>query len=151
MYVVPGTNKLKDFARRNVVWERDEAEDEWVVAHDVCARFVRLSDEEQDRWIGHDSVWRQERSYRSDLESKGRRRGITKEDFKELLISAVLAEIKKLYFKNIFRSPGEKVHGLDIEVSVIRIPEEEQKQYLDRKIVNEAEERMAMLLEAMRL
>jgi hypothetical protein len=34
---------------------------------------------------------------------------------------------------------------------VIRIPEEEQKQYLDRKIVNEAEERMAMLLEARRL
>jgi hypothetical protein len=33
----------------------------------------------------------------------------------------------------------------------IKISEEEQNQFLDRKIVNEAEERMAMLLEARRL
>ena len=49
------------------------------------------------------------------------------------------------------RSPGEKVHGFDIEVSMIRIPEEEQKEYLDQEIVKHAEERMAMLLEAKRL
>jgi hypothetical protein len=42
-------------------------------------------------------------------------------------------------------------HELDLKVSVIRLPEEEQKQYLDRKIVNEAEERMAMLLKAERI
>jgi hypothetical protein len=39
------------------------------------------------------------------LESKGRSRGITREEFKELLISAELTEIKKLYFTNLFRSP----------------------------------------------
>jgi hypothetical protein len=33
----------------------------------------------------------------------------------------------------------------------IKILEEEQKQYLDRKIVNEAEERMGMLLKAKRI
>lgn len=33
----------------------------------------------------------------------------------------------------------------------IKISKEEQKQYLDRKIVNEAEERMGMLLKAKRL
>ena len=96
-------------------------------------------------------VWRQERSYRLDLESKGRHRGITQEEFNELLISAVLTEIKKLYFKNLFRFPGEKDHELDLEVSVIRIPEEEQNQFLDREIVKHTEERMAMILVAKRL
>ena len=33
----------------------------------------------------------------------------------------------------------------------IKISKEEQKQYLDRKIVNEAEERMGMLLKAKRI
>ena len=87
--------------------------------------------------------------YRRDLEREGRRNGITKDDLKELLISAVTTELRRINFKNKFQE--EDRHDLNLTVSVMLISKEEGKQFLDRKIVNEAEERMAMLLEAMRL
>ena len=87
--------------------------------------------------------------YRYDLERKGMRKGITKDDFKDFLISAVMSELRKIDFENKFR--GEDEHDLNLKVSVIKISEEEQKKYLDRKIINDAEERMGMLLKAKRI
>ena len=87
--------------------------------------------------------------YRYDLEREGRRNSITKDDFNDLLISAVISELRKIDFKNKFREDDK--HYLNLNVSVMLISKEEGKHFLDRKIVNEAEEQMEMLLKAKRL
>ncbi len=108
-----------------------------------------LSDEELEKLSKWGAKFEKEYRYRYDLEHEGRRKGITKDDFKDFLISAVMSELMKIDFENKFR--GDDEHDLNLKVSVIKISEEEQKQYLDRKIVNEAEERMGMLLKAKRI
>jgi len=72
-----------------------------------------------------------------------------KEGEKELMISAVTTELRRIKFKNKFQE--EDRHDLYLTVSVMLILKEEGKQFLDRKIVNEAEERMELLLKAKRL
>jgi hypothetical protein len=100
-----------------------------------------LSDEERAKF-------EKECHYRYDLEREGRRKGITKEVFKEFLTSAVISKLRNIDFKNKFQ---EEEQDLDLKVSIIKIPKEEQKKKLDRKIVKEAQERMTMILEAKRL
>ena len=110
----------------------------------VCGRSIPL--------LNGDMFWEfveEDNRYRYDREHEGRRKGITKADFKDFLISAVMSELRKIDFENKFR--GEDEHDLNLEVSVIKISKEEQKQYLDRKTVDEAEERMGMLLKAKRI
>lgn len=133
----------------DMFWELVEEDNEWLVAHLSCLMDMILSDEELEKMSTWKAKFEKEYRYRRDLEHEGRRKGITKDNFKDFLISAVMSELMKINFENKFR--GEDEHDLNLKVSVIKISKEEQKQYLDRKIVNEAEERMGMLLKAKRL
>jgi hypothetical protein len=133
----------------DIFWDFVEEDNEWLVAHLSCLMDMILSDEELEKLSKWGAKFKKEYRYRYDLEHEGRRKGITKDDFKDFLISAVMSELRKIDFENKFR--GEDEHDLNLEVSVIKISKEEQKQYLDRKTVDEAEERMGMLLKAKRI
>jgi DNA-directed RNA polymerase subunit N (RpoN/RPB10) len=126
-----------------------EEDNEWLVAQYSCLVKIIPSDEELVEMSKRAAKITKECRYRYDLERKGMRKGITMDDFKDFLISAVMSELREIDFENKFR--GEDEQDFNLKVSVMKISKEEQKQYLDRKIVKDAEERMGMLLKAKRI
>jgi hypothetical protein len=130
-------------------WEFVEENNEWLVAHYSCLVKIISSDEELEEMSKRAAKIKKECRYRDDLEHEGRRKGITKDDFKDFLISTVMSELRQIDFENKFR--GDDEHDLNLKVSIMKISKEEQKKYRDRKIVTEAEEQKEELLNAKRI